>query len=84
MSESLNLPLVVEPDELEKLLGHTDLLLIDLSSPDTYSRAHVPGAIFVPFQHTMRGVPPVAGGLPAQRFQGVQAAVIHGCSTGHR
>ncbi|PIE41077.1 MAG: thiosulfate sulfurtransferase [Gammaproteobacteria bacterium] len=64
MSESLNLPLVIEPDELEKLLGNPDLLLVDLSSPDQYRRAHVPGAVFVPFQQTMAGVPPVAGGLP--------------------
>lgn len=64
MSEPLNLSLVIEPDALEPLLGHPDILIIDLSNPDTYRRAHVPGALFVPFQHTMLGVPPLMGGLP--------------------
>ncbi|MCG8670596.1 MAG: sulfurtransferase, partial [Pseudomonadales bacterium] len=65
MSDPLKLPLVIEPDELEPLLGHPDLLVLDFSTPDTYRRAHVPGALFVPFQHTMNGMPPAVGALPA-------------------
>lgn len=64
MTEALELPLVIEPEALQPLLGNPDLLIVDLSTPDTYRRAHVPGAVYVPFQQTMRGVPPVMGGLP--------------------
>lgn len=64
MTDTLDLPLVIEPEALESLRGHPDLLIIDLSNPDNYRQAHVPGAIFVPFQHTLRGVPPAVGALP--------------------
>lgn len=64
MTESLDLPLLLEPDALEPLLGHADVLIVDLSTPETHRRAHVPGAVFVPFQQTMLGAPPTPGGLP--------------------
>lgn len=64
MTDTLDLPLVIEPEALESLRGHPDLLILDLSNPDNYRHAHVPGAIFVPFQHTLRGVPPAVGALP--------------------
>ena len=64
MTELLDLPLVIEPEALEALRGHPDLLILDLSNPDNYRQAHVPGAVFVPYQHTVRGVPPAVGALP--------------------
>ena len=76
MTTQLDFPLLLEPDALECCLGHPDLLIVDLSSPDTYSRAHVPGAIHVPYQHTMSGVPPVMGGLPeAARLDRLLSAI---------
>lgn len=65
MTNQLDLPLVLEPEALEPVLQHPDLLILDLSNPDTYRRAHVPGAVFVPFQQTMRGVQPAVGALPS-------------------
>ena len=67
MTEPLNLPLIIEPDELEALRGHPDLLIVDLSNAENHRRAHVPGAIFVPYQHTVRGVPPAMGALPDEQ-----------------
>lgn len=64
MTDSLDLPLIINHEAFDPVREHPDLLIIDLSSPDTYQRAHVPGAIFVPFQHTVRGMPPAPGALP--------------------
>ena len=66
MSDALELPLLLEPEELAPVLGHPELLILDFTNPDIYSRAHVPGAIFVPYQHTVRGTPPTPGALPGE------------------
>ena len=66
MSDVLELPLLLEPEELAPVLGHPELLILDFTNPDIYSRAHVPGAIFVPYQHTVRGTPPTPGALPGE------------------
>ena len=66
MSEVLDLPLLLEPEDLAPVLDHPELLILDFTNPDIYSRAHVPGAIFVPYQHTVRGIPPTPGALPSE------------------
>jgi len=64
-SPELNsLPLILEPAELEPLLGHPDLVLVDLCRPDQYISAHLPGAVHVSPAETQRGVPPAPGLLP--------------------
>ena len=59
------LPLVIEPAQLTPLLGEANLLVLDLSQPQTHTQAHVPGAIFLPFQHLMAGIAPAPGKLPS-------------------
>ena len=60
------LPLVIEPEDLEAILGHPDLLILDLSQASTYSRAHVPGAIHLPYNQLLAGTPPAPGKLPSR------------------
>ena len=65
-----NLPLILEPAELEPLLGHASLVLVDLCRPDQYVSAHLPGAIHVSPAETQRGQPPAPGLLPTlERLQ---------------
>lgn len=60
----MTLPFIVEPSELAKHLEDNTVLIVDLSSEANYREAHVPGAIFLPFQALMAGTPPAPGLLP--------------------
>lgn len=63
MSEK-RLPLLVEPDELERRLGEPGLLVVDLSKPETYAQYHVPGALHLDYGQIIAGQQPVMGLLP--------------------
>jgi len=39
------LPLILEPDELERHLGEAGLLIVDLCKPEVYPQYHIPGAV---------------------------------------
>ena len=58
------LPLLLEPDELEANLGRDDLLVVDLSRPDTYARFHVPGAVHLDYAGIIAAQKPVMGLVP--------------------
>jgi thiosulfate/3-mercaptopyruvate sulfurtransferase len=58
------LPLVVEPDELQAALGDDRLLMVDLSQPQAYRQAHIPGAAHIDYTRIVRAEPPVMGLLP--------------------
>ncbi len=58
------LPLVVEPQQLEPLLGHPQLLIVDLCKDETYAQAHVPGAVHLRYGEIIHGIKPVPGLLP--------------------
>lgn len=60
-----SLPLIIEANELQEHLGKPSLLIIDLSQEAHYREAHIPGAIFLPFQALMAGTPPAPGKLPS-------------------
>jgi thiosulfate/3-mercaptopyruvate sulfurtransferase len=60
----MNLPLIIEPEELESLLDHQELMIIDLSHPQTYSQVHIPGAIHITPSELVCGIPPASGKLP--------------------
>src|SRR5690625_115808 len=64
MIDDTRLPLLLEPDELEPLLGREDLLIIDLSSADHHARHHIPGAIHLPGAALQSGARPAHGRLP--------------------
>lgn len=60
-----DLPLLLEPAQLEAALGTPNLLILDCSAADHYARFHVPGAIHVPPQGLQSGAPPAPGKLPS-------------------
>lgn len=60
------LPLIVEPNELEKLLGDKNVLLVDLSQPQTYVQYHIPGAVFLEYAWLVHIEQPRMGLLPDQ------------------
>lgn len=62
-----NLPLIIEPEQLEGMLGEPDLLIVDLCQPAVYRQIHVPGAIHVNPAELVRGIPPATGKLPEQK-----------------
>lgn len=61
------LPLIVEPAELESVLGESNVLILDLGKADTYQQAHVPGAISVAPADIQLGIKPAPGKLPTQQ-----------------
>lgn len=72
MTEPL-LPLLVEPEQLQKALGDPRLLVVDLSELPGYAQRHVPGAVNLPYQAIIRAEPPAMGML--QTEQGLSAAL---------
>lgn len=60
-----NLSLIIEPEELEPLLGYPELMIIDVCQPQTYTQAHIPGAIHVNPAELVCGIPPATGKLPS-------------------
>lgn len=63
---TLNLPLIIEPDELEKNLGSENLLIIDLCKDETYAQGHIPGAIHLQYPRIFHTEKPVMGLVPEQ------------------
>lgn len=63
MSE-LDLPLIIEVEQLEQHLEHEKLLLVDLSQPTTYVQYHIPGAVFLDYAWIVRIEHPRMGLLP--------------------
>ncbi len=65
MADAQNsLPLIIEPETLQSRLKDEKLLVVDLGKEADYLQAHVPGAMFLPYQALLLGTPPVPGKLP--------------------
>lgn len=60
----LNLPLVVEPSELEQHLGHHKVRVVDLSQDAFYGQHHVPHAVHLAYNQIVSAKPPTLGLLP--------------------
>ena len=58
------LPLIIEPEDLEPILGNKELLVIDLCTNANYSHIHIPGAIHVDPGELVSGIKPATGKLP--------------------
>ncbi len=58
------IPLVIEPEQLQALFNTPDLLIVDLCKPSTYARAHVPGAIHLGYADIIAIKKPAMGLLP--------------------
>jgi len=59
-----DLPLVIEPEDLEQHLHDPRLLIVDLSRHAQYLQAHIPGAVFLDYSHLTGVRKPVMGLLP--------------------
>lgn len=57
------LPLLIEPHILAEHLTDPYLLILDLCSPQLYGRAHIPGAVHLPYSRLSYTQPP-PGALP--------------------
>ena len=60
----MTVPLILEPADLEALLGTPDLLVVDLCQPQNWRAGHVPGAVHVNPHELVSGIPPASGSLP--------------------
>jgi thiosulfate/3-mercaptopyruvate sulfurtransferase len=61
---AMALPLVLEPDDLERVLGDPGPLVVDLGTPESYARGHVPGAVHLEYARIIDGRRPAPGLLP--------------------
>lgn len=61
---SLDIPIIIEPEALQSLLGHQELVIVDLAKPEVYAQAHVPGAVRMEYSALVRGDRPAPGHLP--------------------
>lgn len=64
MSALDNLPLILEPEELEPLLGTEGLLVVDVCRAECYAEDHIPGAIHIDYNQIVAANPPAHGLLP--------------------
>ena len=56
---------LLEAVELKTVIETSHCVLVDLTSPESYSKHHIPGAIFFDYRHLVRGIAPSPGTLPA-------------------
>ena len=59
-----SLPLLIEPEELEPLLGRDDVRIVDVGKANTYRQLHVPGAVHLEYHRIVTARKPVDGLLP--------------------
>ncbi|MEH6577528.1 MAG: sulfurtransferase [Amphritea sp.] len=60
----MNLPLVIEANQLAVQLKTSNLLVIDLSSEENYRLGHIPGAVHMHPALLLSGKPPVPNKIP--------------------
>ena len=65
MTTLKDLPLIIEPEQLEPLLNEPGLRIVDLCNIQLYQQLHIPGAVHVEPRQMISGMPPATGKLPA-------------------
>lgn len=63
----MSLPLLVEATDLSKHLADSNLIIIDLSSPENYAAGHIPGAIHLPSARLLMGEGPIPNKCPSDQ-----------------
>lgn len=71
----ISLPLLIEPAVLEASLQMSELLILDLRTPEKYRLGHVPGALSASYADFVAARPPAMGMLPSE---GQLSAVLSG------
>ncbi len=64
MSAAPNLPLLIEPEQLQPHVANSAILVVDLSDLVSYAIGHVAGAIHLDYAAQNRAEPPTTGLLP--------------------
>ena len=59
-----NLPLLIEPEDLEQSASYDNVVIVDLSKPATYLKLHVPGAVHLDYAPIVAANKPVMGLVP--------------------
>ena len=57
----LMLPRLLEPLQLESMLGDDRLIIVDLSALEVYEDVHVPGALHLDYSDLLSNSPPAVG-----------------------
>ena len=61
---TLNIPVLLEPSELEGLLSEPNLLIVDVGDTDNFEKERIPGAVHVDYLDLVSGTVPTSGTLP--------------------
>jgi len=70
------LPLIVEPEELERQLANPGILIVDLCKPEVYPQTHIPGAVHLDYAQIVVARRPVMGLLPeTQQLEDVLSSI---------
>ncbi|MDG4583562.1 MAG: sulfurtransferase, partial [Candidatus Competibacter sp.] len=64
MTAAPNLPLLIEPEQLQPYLADPGILIVDLSNPARHATGHIPGAVHLDYSELIRVEPPAMGLLP--------------------
>ncbi|MFD2231493.1 rhodanese-like domain-containing protein [Alkalimarinus sediminis] len=65
-NSAMNIPLLLEPEQLQALIGQPSLLIIDICNPTRYQEGHIEGAIHISPAETQLGTPPAPGKIPTE------------------
>lgn len=59
-----NIPLLLEPEALQEIIGEESLLIVDLSPNEHYNSFHIPDAVSLEYSEIVASQAPVMGLLP--------------------
>lgn len=59
-----NLPLVIDPNQLEDIMATDNIVLVDMCKPDQYAKGHIASAVYLDYPLIISGEKPVMGRLP--------------------
>lgn len=57
----MNLPLLLEPEQLEAQLDNPSILIIDICGSESYAQIHIPGAVALNYADIVVSKPPING-----------------------
>ncbi|TVR64507.1 MAG: sulfurtransferase [Candidatus Competibacteraceae bacterium] len=66
MTSVPNLPLLIEPEQLQPILADPAVLIVDLSDTASYGAGHIPGAVHLDYSDLVRAEPPAMGLMPSE------------------
>lgn len=77
------LPVILEPTSLQKMLDSQDLIIVDLCKPEVYQQLHIPGAVSFDYASLVSGRKPAPGLLPDLAHLNAQVSALGIHPTSH-